>query len=140
MTDEQKRRTLLSELANLEKSFQTKLDELSDMDISEKEYDESLAKISTEYDSVMWPKYWQAFSLQFKRRRGWFAETFAPSFGVCENKPLTLKQTEVFRLYCEPDSETWRSGKLYARFGSRFVILAIPKYSNGKGYLTIKEF
>ena len=140
MTDEQRRRTLLAELANLKKSFQMKLDELADMNISEKEYDDTLAKISAEYDSVMWPKYWEAFALQFPNHRGWFGETFAVSFGVCENKKLTVKQTEVFKRYSDSDSETWRSGKRYARFGNRLAVLEIPKYSKGIGYLTIKEF
>lgn len=140
MTDEQKRMALLADLANLKKYFQRKLDDLADMNISEKEYDETLAKISAEYDSVMWPKYWESFALQFTKRQGWFANTFAVSFGICENKPLSLKQTEVFKRYCEPDSETWRSGKTYARFGNRLAILEIPKYSKGIGYLTIKEF
>ena len=139
MTEEQKRRTLLAELANLKKSFQMKLNELEDMDISEKEYDETIAKITAEYDSAMWPKYWEAFALQFPNHRGWFADTFATSFGICENKMLSVKQTEVFKRYCEPDSETWRSGKTYARFGSRLAILEIPKFSKGIGYLTIKE-
>lgn len=140
MTDDQKRRMCLSDLANLKKSFQLQLDKLGNMNISEKEYDDALAKISAEYDSVMWPKYWESFALQFPKRRGWFAETFAPSFGVCELKQLTVKQTNVFKKYCVADDETWRSGKCYARFGNRLAILEIPKYSKGIGYLTIKEF
>ena len=140
MTNEQKRRALLAEVEELKKAFNAPMDTLAnDEALSDEDCDAETAKAIAEYDAAMWPKWWKAFALQFPKRGGWFGETFAPSFGVCESKRLSAKQTDVFRRYCIGDSDTWTTGKYYARIENRLIILSIPKYSNGIGYLTVKS-
>lgn len=140
MTNEQKRRALLAEVEDLKKEFAARLDEIAnDYTLTDDEYNEAVDKARAEHDAEMWPKWWKAFALQFPKRGGWFGETFAPSFGVCESKKLSKKQTDVFVRYCSGDSDTWKTGKYYARIDNRLIILSLPKYASGIGYLTIKD-
>ena len=140
MTNEQKRRALLAEVEELNKAFAARLDAIANDDaLTDDEYNAEFDKARAEHDAEMWPKWWKAFALQFPKRGGWFGETFAPSFGVCESKRLTAKQTDVFMRYCVSDADTWQTCKHYARIENRLIILSVPKYSNGIGYLTIKD-
>lgn len=138
MTDQQKRRALLEECKKLETAWKTKDAALSNDDsLSDDEYEKLRTEAYTEYCSVERPLWLEAFYLQFPKRRGWFAETFVPSFGTCENRRLSAKQTEVCKRYCVGDDETWQNGTTYCRAGGYKVKLTIPRYSNGIGYITI---
>lgn len=138
MTDLQKRRALLDECAKLKKAWEAKEAALADDDsLSDAEYKAQSEAAYAEYLAVERPIWYEAFYLQFPKRRGWFAETFVPSFGICENRRLSAKQTEVCKRYCVGDDETWRSGTTYCRAGEYKVKFTIPRYSNGIGYITI---
>ena len=140
MTDCEKRAKLLMQYEALKAEREKKLDAIADDDtISDEEYDSMVASVFAEYDAKMDPIWLNANALAYPLRRGWFADVFAPSFGLCENKQLSRKQTEVFRMYCVSDENTWRSGETFCRFADKFVKLAIPKYSKGIGYVTIRQ-
>lgn len=139
MTNEQKRRALLAEIGGMKKAFEARLDALADDDsLDDAAYYAAISKATAEYDAAMWPKWWQAVALRYPLRGGWFGETFAPQFGVCDNKRLSAKQTEVFRRYCEGDQDSCQTGRYYTRIKDRLIILDMPKYAHGIGYLTIK--
>lgn len=140
MTNREKRTMLLMQYEALKAERGKKLDAIADDDtISDEEYDSMVASVIAEYDAKMDPIWLNANALAYPLRRGWFADIFAPSFGLCESKKLSRKQTDVFRKYCVSDDNTWRSGQTFCRFADRFVKLSIPKYSNGIGYVTIRQ-
>lgn len=141
MTDASKRFALLNECKALEKAWQNKMEEISaNDDLDDEEYNTLMDKAYAEYREAVGKKEVEAFALQFPKRRGWFAETFVESFGICESRKLSIKQTEVFQRYCVDDEHTWQTGKTYCRAGNKLVTLSIPRYSRGIGYLTITEF
>lgn len=138
MTDKQKRAALINECDKLKSAWMARESELADDDsLSEEEYKFMSATAEEEYHKKADQLNREAFYLQFPSRRGWFAETFVPSFGACENRMLSAKQTEVFRRYCVDDAETWRTGEMYCRAGGYMVKLMIPRYAHGIGYVTI---
>ena len=140
MTDCEKRAKLLMQYEALKAEREKKLDAISEDDtLSDEEYDAMENAIFAEYKAKMDTIWLQANALAYPLRRGWFADVFAPSFGLCEDKKLTPKQTDVFRQYCVPNDDTWRSGETFCRFYDKFVKLAIPKFSKGIGYVTIRQ-
>ena len=139
-TDRTRRAALLAECRNLENAYRAELDRLyADESLSDDEYEAASIIAKQNHDAAYWPVYWNAFALQFPKRQKWFADVFAPSFGICESKQLSPKQTAVFESYCIPNEDTWQTGKTYCRFADKLVILSIPRYSNGVGFLTIKQ-
>lgn len=140
MTDCEKRAKLLMQYEALRSEREKKLDAISEADaISDEEYDSMVDSIFAEYDAKMNPIWLKATALEYPLRRGWFADVFATSFGLCENKKLSPKQTDVFKKYCVQNENTWRSGETFCRFDDKFVKLAIPKFSKGIGYVTIRQ-
>ena len=139
MTDQQKRRALLDECKCMEALHTARVAELfADETLTDDAFDELYEQEETKFSKVHLQKLDEAFFLQFPRRRGWFADVFIASFGVCENLRLSQKQTEVARRYCVADDATWTTGKTYCRAGEKTVTLCIPRYSRGIGYLTVK--
>ena len=138
MTDYQKRAKLLSECRELETAIKVKLAELdADDTLSDDECDRLSEEAFNEYRAEHMRKWTEAFFLQFPKRRGWFADTFIASFGECDNRQLSIKQTEVVAKYCVSDEASWKTGKTYCRAGDKMVTLDIPRYSRGVGYLTV---
>lgn len=138
MTDYQKRMELLSECRELETAIKAKLAELdADDTLSGDEYDRLSEEAFDEYRAEHTRKWTEAFFLQFPKRRGWFADTFIASFGECDNKQLSIKQTEIVAKYCVSDDATWKTGKTYCRAGDKMITLDIPRYSRGIGYITV---
>lgn len=114
MSDYDLRRKLLAECKMLEIEHKKKIDELCDNEeLDDEEFERALSKEQNEYESKYDPLWLKAFALQYPRRTGWFADTFVSSFGTCENKRLSVKQTEVFSRYCAQDDATWTTGKTY---------------------------
>lgn len=140
MSDYDLRRKLLDECKMLEIEHKKKINELCDNEeLDDDEYYRALSIEQNEYESKYWPVWWKAFALQFPRRTGWFANTFVESFGICESKRLSIKQTDVFSRYCVQDDSTWTTGKTYCRAGDKLVTLSCPKYANGYGFVTIRK-
>ena len=140
MTNCEKRKNLLMQYEALKAEREKKLYAISEDDtLSDEEYDAMENAIFAEYEAKMNPIWLRANALEYPLRRGWFADVFAPSFGLCENKKLSPKQTDVFRKYCVSNEDTWRSGETFCRFDDKFVKLAIPKFSKGIGYVTIRQ-
>ena len=140
MKDCEKRIELLNQKKALEEVWKQKDAALADDDsISDEEYERKSNELYEQYRKESDLIYWKAFALQFPKRRGWFAETFAPSFGLCESKRISAKQTDVFKKYCVCDEDTWTTGKYHCRYDDKIVILSLPKYANGFGYVTIKQ-
>ena len=136
----EKRTKLLRQYEALKAEMEKKLDAISEDDtISNEEYDAMANSIFAEYKAKMDPIWLEANALAYPLRRGWFADVFAPSFGLCEDKKLSPKQTDVFKKYCAPNEYSWRSGETFCRFDDKFVKLVIPKFSNGIGYVTIRQ-
>ncbi len=139
MTDRQKRQALLDECKRMEALHTARVAELySDDTLSDEVFAELYEQEETKFSKAHLQKLDEAFFLQFPRRRGWFADVFIASFGVCESLRLSQKQTEVALRYCVADDATWTTGKYYCRAGSKTVTLCIPRYSRGIGYITIK--
>lgn len=139
MTDYQKRMLLLDECRKMEAAFRTKLAELdSDETLSNEEYNRRSDELYNEFCAAHSRKWKEAFFLQFPARKGWFADTFIASFGECDNRRLSAKQTEVVAKYCVSDDATFKTGKTYCRAGDKMVTLLIPRYSRGIGYLTVR--
>lgn len=140
MTDKEKRSKLLNQYKEMKKEWRKKQQEIFDNDeLDDDAFEEALSKAEKAYKSKSQPIWWEAFALQFPKRRGWFAEVFAESFGICENRRITEKQTDVFKQYCVQDAESWRSGMTYCRFSDKLIILHCPKYARGFGFITIKQ-
>ena len=140
MTNCEKRKNLLTQYEALKAEREKKLDAISEDDtLSDEEYDSMVNSLFAEYKAKMDPIWLKSTALAYPLRRGWFADVFAPSFGLCENKKLSPKQTDVFRKYCVSNEDTWRSGETFCRFDDKFVKLAIPKFSKGIGYVTIRQ-
>lgn len=140
MINFEKRTMLLRQYEALKAEREKKLDAISEDDtLSDEEYDSMVNSIFAEYEAKMNPIWLKANALAYPLRRGWFADVFAPSFGLCEDKKLSFKQTEVFKKYCVSNESTWRSGETFCRFADKFVKLSIPKFSKGIGYVTIKQ-
>lgn len=140
MTDREKRAKLLRQYDALKAEREKKLDAIAEDDtLSDAEYDAMTDSIVAEYKAKMDPIWLNANALAYPLRRGWFADVFAPSFGLCEDKKLTPKQTDVFRQYCVSNDGTWRSGETCCRYADKFVMLVIPKFSGGIGYVTIRQ-
>lgn len=138
MTDYQKRMKLLSECRELENAIKAKLAELdADDALSDDECDRLSEEAFNKYHAEYTRKWTEAFSLQFPKRRGWFADTFIASFGECDNRQLSARQTEIVAKYCVSDDATWQTGKTYCRAGDKMVTLDIPRYSRDIGYLTV---
>lgn len=140
MTDRQKRSELFAKCKQLEAEWKQQRTVIFDNEsLTDDEFNAAIDEGRQAYEDKFWPIWWNAFALQFPKRRGWFAETFAPSFGICESKRISVKQTEVFDRYCVSDENTWRSGQTYCRFADKLVILSKPRYARGYGYITIKQ-
>lgn len=138
MTDSQKRAALLDEAKKLEDTWRVQIDALDDDDALT---DAERARLSdaayAAYAAKATDLRLEAFWLQFPRRRGWFSDTFILSLGVCADRRLSVKQTEVCKRYCVGDADTWRTSTTYCRAGDYKIKLVIPQYSNGIGYITI---
>lgn len=140
MTDYEKRRELLRQKKILEEEFKQKYASLADDDnIGDEEYESESNELYEHYRKEIDLIHWKAFSLLFPKRTGWFSETFAPSFGICENKRISAKQTDIFKRYCVGDDDTWTTGKYYCRYDDKIIILLVPNYSKGIGFVTIKQ-
>lgn len=138
MTNIGERLKLLSQYEALKAEREKRLDAiLEDDTLSDEEYDSIANSIFSDYGAKMEAIRIKANALAYPIRRGWFADVFAQSFGLCENKELSRKQTEVFKKYCVSNDNTWRSGETFCRFDDKFVKLTIPRFSNGIGYVTI---
>ena len=138
MTDLQKRRALLDECEKMKKAWEAKDAALANDDsLNDAEYEAQREAAYAEYIAAERPIWYEAFYLQFPNRRGWFADVFVPSFGRCENKRLSVKQTEVFRRYCVANEDTWQTGDTFCRAGEYKIRLCIPRYSHGIGFVTI---
>ena len=139
MTDYQKRMLLLDECRKIHSAYLARLDYLGNDDtLSDEEYDRLSSEAYNEHRAAYDQKWMEAFSLQFPRRKGWFADTFIASFGECDQKQLSIKQTQVVAKYCVANDATWRTGETYCRAGDKMVTLLIPRYSRGIGYLTVR--
>lgn len=140
MTNNEMRRKLLNECHRIRADWKSRIDALyADDCLDDDELEDKRSAIQAWYDAEYNPRFWRAFALQFPCRTGWFANTFVASFGTCENKRLSVKQTEVFSRYCVQDDSTWKTGKTYCRVGDKLVTLCRPKYARGYGYVTIRE-
>lgn len=140
MTDYQKRMALLAECRKMDEELKGQLARMDeDESLSDDEYDSKTEALFEAYRLEHGRKWAEAFFLQFPKRRGWFAETFIPSFGECESKRLSVKQTEVVSKYCVSDGDTWTTGKTYCRAGDKLITLSVPRYSKGIGYLTVRS-
>ena len=138
MTDVQKRHDLLAECERLKKAWEAKDAALADDEsLDDAEYEAQREAAYAEYIASERPLWYEAFYLQFPNRRGWFAETFVPSFGRCDNRRLSAKQTEVFRRHCVDNEDTWKTGESFCRAGGYKICLTIPRYSREIGFLTI---
>ena len=138
MTDSQKRAALLDEAKKLEDTWRIQIDALDDDDVlTDAEYARLSDAAYAAYAAKAADLRLEAFWLQFPRRRGWFADTFILSLGVCADRRLSVKQTEVCKRYCVGDADTWRTSTTYCRAGDYKIKLVIPQYSNGIGYITI---
>jgi hypothetical protein len=138
MTNSQKRAALLAENKQLLAEMYCKLDSIADnATLSDAECEKLSREVWEDYLAKRDRKWKTAFFLQFPKRRGWFSDTFIPSFGECAGRRLSRKQTDVVARYCVPDDDTWRTGNSYCRAGDKAVTLCIPRYSRGIGYLTV---
>lgn len=131
MTNEEKRRKLLGEL----QAHKNRIDAIYAIE-DEAKYRKELEQERAHYERV----YMEWFYLQFPARREWFSDTFIASFGICENRRLSAKQTEVVRRYVVASADSWTTQEYYCRTADNLKVkLFLPKYGNGIGYLTVKE-
>ena len=140
MTDKEKSAALFEQHRQMTKAWEAQMDVLAkEESITDEEYEQKLMELYKQHKEKADAVWLKAFALRFPKRKGWFAEVFAPSFGICENKKLSPKQTQVFVDYCISDADTWRNGNTYCRFGDKLVTLTRPRYANGCGYVTIRQ-
>ena len=140
MTDKAKSAALFEQHRQTTKAWEAQMDALAkEESITDEEYEQKLMELYKQHKEKADAVWLKAFALQFPKRKGWFADVFAPSFGICENKKLSPKQTQVFVDYCISDADTWRNGNTYCRFGDKLVTLTRPRYANGCGYVTISQ-
>nr|DAV78455.1 MAG TPA: hypothetical protein [Caudoviricetes sp.] len=140
MTDKAKSAALFEQHRQMTKAWEAQMDALAkEESITDEEYEQKLMELYNQHKEKADAVWLKAFALRFPKRKGWFADVFAPSFGICENKKLSPKQTQVFIDYCISDADTWRNGNTYCRFGDKLVTLTRPRYANGCGYVTIRQ-
>lgn len=139
MTNDEKRKELYRQLEEIREAHKREIDricEIEDEEEEEREYEQEC----TRYESAFKPTYREWFYLQFPARRGWFSDTFIASFGTCEGKKLSLKQTDVVRRYVVASADSWKTQEYYCRTANNLKVkLFLPKYGNGIGYLTVSE-
>ena len=140
MTDKAKSAALFEQHRQMTKAWEAQMDALAkEESITDEEYEQKLMELYKQHKEKADAVWQKAFALRFPKRKGWFAEGFAPSFGICENKKLSPKQTQVFVDYCISYADTWRNDNTYCRFGDKLVTLTCPRYANGCGYVTIRQ-
>lgn len=137
MTNTEKRKELFRQLETMAKAHQNEIERIyaiEDEEQHQKELEQERAHWAATYE----PLYQEWFYLQFPARRGWFSDVFIASFGTCENRKLSAKQTDVVRQYVCASADSWSTQEYYCRTGSGAKVkLTLPKYGNGIGFLTV---
>lgn len=137
MTNTEKRKALYRELEAIAKAHKTRVEAIYAIE-DEEEHQKELEQERANYAVTYEPLYMEWFYLQFPARRGWFSNVFIAGFGACENRRLSLKQTEVVRSYVCASADSWQTQEYYCRTekGAK-VKLTLPRYGNGIGFLTV---
>ena len=134
MTDKAKSKMLFEQHKKMTAAWESQMDALAqDESVSEEEYEQKLTELYAQHRAKADAVLLSAFALEFPKRNGWFADVFAPSFGICENKKLSVRQTQIFAKYCVGDDGTWKTGESYCRFADKFARLTKPRVAPRTG-------